>query len=107
MITPDSRYANADQQFAYSHSYNSIGHPEVDLNNHVVIHNRETAYLLVTDISPNLPPALKIVYSQDNIANLAYEALQDPTKWWVVADANPEQRYPMDLITGSTVRMPS
>jgi len=107
MITPDSRYVNADSQFAQSHSYNTIGHVEVDLNAKVVVHNRDTLYLLTTDISPNLPPTLKIVYSQDNIGNLAYLALQDPTKWWVVADANPEQRYPMDLAIGSTIRMPS
>jgi len=107
MITPDSRYVDADELFTTSHSYNTIGHVDVDLHAKVIVHNRDTLYLLVTDISPNLPPTLKIVYSQDYIGNLAYEALQDPTQWWVVADANPEQRYPLDLKIGSTIRMPS
>jgi hypothetical protein len=37
---------------------------------------------------------------------LAFRTLQDPTRWWVVADANPQIRYPFDFVMGNVIHMP-
>jgi prophage DNA circulation protein len=47
-----------------------------------------------------------MVKDTDNIQLLAYRHLQDPTRWWVVADANPHIRYPFDFVMGKTIHVP-
>lgn len=42
----------------------------------------------------------------DRLDNLAYRFYQDPTLWWVIADANPELLYPDPLVPGSILRIP-
>ena len=43
----------------------------------------------------------------DRLDKLAADAYGDPTKWWVIADANPEVFYPDDLNPGDYLRIPN
>jgi hypothetical protein len=66
---------------------------------------RPTLYLLTTK-QVLTPPRQYMVKMTDNIQLLAYKAFQDPYQWWVIADANPHIRYPLDLKTGDVIHMP-
>jgi len=106
MIPNDSRYVNADDMFVTSHAYTAQGRPDVNQDGTVAVHSRDTLYLLTT-AQGVLPNNVKRAGWGEDMSDLANEALQDPTKWWVVADANPEIRYPLDLAPSDLVRMPS
>ena len=47
----------------------------------------------------------QVVYG-DRLDNLAFTFYNDPTLWWVIADANPEVFYPASLAPGSILRIP-
>lgn len=105
MITNDSRYAASAHEFTVTHLYDESGVPEKDDENQVLTSSRDTTYLLPTAQLSN-PPRQYMVKVTDNIQLLAYRALQDPTQWWLLADANPHIRYPMDLAMGDLIHIP-
>jgi hypothetical protein len=103
----DSRYANAAYENAVSHTYDALGNvdnSETDTKK-VNVLSRSTSYLLTTGQS-SVPPKSYMVKMTDNIQLLAYRVLQDPTRWWVIANGNPHIRYPMDLAMGDTIYLP-
>lgn len=105
MIPDDSRYVNAERQFVPSHSYSAQGRIDVTSEGKTAVHNRDTLYLLTTG-QKSLPPHSQMVQYGDDVQSLAYSSLDDPTKWWVIADANPHIRHPFDLSPGDIVRLP-
>lgn len=105
MITNDSRYAQSVHEFSLTHLYDEDGHPETDDDGKVLTVSRDTTYLLPT-AQLSTPPRQYMVKVTDNIQLLAYRALQDPTQWWTLADANPHIRYPMDLAMGDLIHIP-
>ncbi len=42
----------------------------------------------------------------DTFEKLADRFYQDASKWYVLADANPEIFYPLDLIAGTVIKVP-
>lgn len=58
---------------------------------------------------PNIP--FRFTYYQvkdgDRMDTIAYRFLNDSSKWWQIADANPEVFYPDSLQSGSIIRIPS
>jgi hypothetical protein len=106
MITGDSRYAEAAHEFPLSHIYDEINAPEVNSDSgNVEEVSRDTTYVLTT-AQLSTPPRQYMVKETDNIQLLAYRALQDPTRWWVIANANPHIRYPFDMTMGKTIYLP-
>lgn len=124
MITSDSRYAEAHHEQAICHLYTDLGVPELKdaaatsatgtdswyttappTTTDLTEVSRDTTYLLTTR-QQSKPPRHYMVKETDNIQLLAYRALQDPTRWWVVADANPHIRYPFDFVAGKTIHLP-
>lgn len=105
MITNDSRYTKAAHESASTHIYDEMGVREVNESNAVSEINRETLYLLTTGLA-SPPPRQYMAKETDNMQLLAYRVLQDPTRWWVIADANPHVRYPLDLPLGETLYLP-
>ena len=111
-MNEESRYARASLQQAPAHRYDAKGFvvKDKDLDGKetdrdaVVYH--ETAYLLTTLPLPDPPDVQVMVRETDNVALLAHKALKDPQKWWVVADANPQIRHPLDYKTGDVVFLP-
>lgn len=106
MITSDSRYSGADRQFPTTHIYDDLGRPETNAETKREEEvSRDTVYVLVT-AQTSLPPRQYMVKETDNIQLLSYRALQDPTRWWVIANANPQIRYPLDLQMGDVIHLP-
>jgi hypothetical protein len=106
MITDDSRYVNADRQFVTSHAYTSQGKTDLTQYGKVAVHSRDTLYLLTTGFG-DFPKSARLTQYGEDFTSIAEETLQDPTKWWVVADANPHIRHPFDLAPGDAIRLPS
>lgn len=48
----------------------------------------------------------RLTVAGDRFDRLANEVLGDPTKWWVLADLNPEVLFPFDLRPGTMIRIP-
>jgi hypothetical protein len=104
-ISNDSRYVDAAYEFADTHTYGTLGTTEVNENGNLNINTRETSYLLTTRYS-SPPPRRYMVKDTDNIQYLAYKTLQDPTRWWIIANANPQIRNPFDLTMGDLIYIP-
>ena len=105
MIPDDSRYVNADRQFVPSHSYSAQGRVDVTSEGKTAVRSKDTTYLLTTSYKA-LPQLSQMVQYGTDMPSLAYAALDDPTKWWVIADANPHIRHPFDMAPGDIVRLP-
>lgn len=105
MITNDSRYAQSVHEFARTHLYDESGQPEKDSDGKVTLVNRDTTYLLPT-AQVSTPPRQYMARMTDNVQLLAYKAFQDPHRWWIIADANPHIRYPLDLTMGDLIHIP-
>jgi hypothetical protein len=112
-IEPDSRYARAETVPAPTHLYDANGKAEKALDDdgkildRSAVDVRDTLYLLTTLPLPD-PPELQIMVREDeNITLLAHKALRDPRKWWLVADANPQIRHPLDLKATDVVYLPT
>lgn len=107
MITSDSRYVNAAHESSASHTYDQFGMVEADPNDTSKPNtlNRDTTYLLTTSLGTP-PPKQYMVKETDNIQLLSFIALDDPTRWWVIANANTHIRYPLDLKMGDMIHLP-
>jgi hypothetical protein len=111
-VNEESRYARAALQQAPAHRYDANGFTvkDVDINGKEVdrdkVEYHETYYLLTTLPLPDPPDVQVMVRETDNVALLAHKALKDPQKWWVVADANPQIRHPLDYRAGDVVFLP-
>lgn len=105
MITNDSRYVSAATEYPSSHTYNALGEAEKDADGKLIEVSRATTYLLTTS-QTSVPPRQYMVKETDNVQLLAYRVFQDPTQWWVIADANPHIRYPLDLKMGDLIHLP-
>lgn len=105
MITNDSRYVSAATEYPSSHTYNTLGEAEKDDDGKLIEVSRATTYLLTTR-QTSVPPRQYMVKETDNVQLLAYSVFQDPTQWWVIADANPHIRYPLDLKMGDLIHLP-
>lgn len=46
------------------------------------------------------------VKAGDRLDLIALREYQDPSKWWMIADMNPDIMWPHDLIDGSVIRIP-
>lgn len=105
MITNDSRYVQAAKEFVVVPVYDENGFQEKDESGNLVRVSRDTTFLLTT-AQLSTPPRQYMVKETDNIQLLAYRALQDPTQWWSIADANPHIRNPLDLSMGDLIYLP-
>jgi len=108
MIGPDSRYAEGNTDFAKAHLYDSERYPVTDEETgELAVRSHTTVYLLTTLPLPAPPKVQIMVRETDSLPLLAHEALNDPTKWWVLADANPQVRHPFDLKTSDVIYLPT
>jgi len=68
--------------------------------------NKQTCYLN-TMVTITTPYTLALMDETDNMTLLASSAYKDPTKWWMVADANHQWFYPLDNWPGDSLRIPT
>lgn len=112
MADRDSRYVDAAKEFAVHHFYDELGVPYsittdegVSLDKPVEV-TTNTLYLIATNREDAAVQFQYMMKVTDHVTHLAYLGLQDPTKWWVLADANPQLGYPMDWEAGDLVNLP-
>jgi len=107
MISNDSRYISAAHEIGVGHTYDELNRSEYDASKKTVLNkvSRDTTYLLTTGFS-SPPPKQYMVKDTDNIQLLSYRSQRDPTRWWVVANANPHIRNPLDLKMGDMIHLP-
>lgn len=108
MITPGSRYEQADRAFTAAHIYNEYGYPYLEgeaPNLKIKIDRREATYLL--GIQGNQGPALTYYVKQDEgIQWLGYKFTGDASRWWELAALNAQVWYPLDLQMADYILVP-
>ena len=105
-MTPESRYSSADSLFVASHSYTELGVLDIDsTSGSAVVNSRQALYR-----SPTLPVDPIPTSTRANVTSFmhlyAQDRFGDAEKWWIIADANPQIRYPLDLKINSLVYLP-
>lgn len=108
-IAPGSRYEDADKQFTTQHFYDVYGHPLLENQDgtlRFVTAAVEATYLMHTLPLPPPPPAEYFAKETEHMAFLAYKFMQDSTRWWEIAEANPDVWYPLDMKMGQYLRVP-
>jgi len=110
MITPGSRYEDAEHVFTQAHLYNEFGIPYLvdDAANYKIeVVSRETTFLVTALASAPVPPQEYYAKDTEGMQWLGYKHLRDPAAWTQIADANPQIWYPLDLPTGSYLKIPT
>lgn len=46
------------------------------------------------------------VRAGDRIDTIAHQAFGDASRWWEIADLNPQIKFPLDLTPGDVLRVP-
>ena len=106
-MTPESRYATADSQFVVSHAYTDTGTVEVNTDtSSVQVNARLALYRLTVLPLPDPPPMTTRSKVTSYMHLYAEDQYGDAEKWWLIADANPQIRYPLDLPVNTLVYLP-
>lgn len=111
MIPQGSRYEQADKLFARAHVYDKFENPVFEdtqppmLRFHIA--NRDATYLVTTLPLPPQPPAEYFAKDTEHMPFLGFKFLEDSTAWWRVAEVNTGIWYPLDMIQGAYLRIPS
>lgn len=106
-MSAESRYSGEPIETMPSHTYDARGKANTE-NDEVVTVWRAARFRTVTfddSQSTELPEIL--ASGLDTFHLLAGRHLDDQRNWWILADANPQIRYPLDLKRGDAVRIPS
>lgn len=111
MIPQGSRYEQAEKMFVRAHVYDRFETPVFEdtdppmLRYHVA--NRDATYLVTTLPLPPVPPAEYYAKDLEHMPFLAFKFMEDSTAWWRLAEVNTGVWYPLDLIAGTYMRIPS
>ena len=106
-ISPESRYQEADRQLVGCHTYSAERATDQDtVTKKSAVATREATYLLTVLPFPEPPETQYMVKDTDDIQTLASQYLNDPRKWWEIADINPQIRYPLDLQMADVIYLP-
>jgi len=109
VITPGSRYEDAEHVFTQAHVYNRYGNPYLQddaPNLKIVIVNRETLYRVATLVDEPVQSQEYYVKDGETMQFLAFKFLADPKRWHEIAENNPSLWYPLDLSMGDFIRVP-
>jgi hypothetical protein len=109
-IPAGSRYEEAEHHFVVQHFYDQYGRPLLEQESgtmRFVLSSVDTTYLLNTLPAPPPPPAEYYAKEDENLPLLAFKFMGDSTRWWEVAEVNPGLWYPLDLLPGDYIRIPS
>jgi hypothetical protein len=111
MITPGSRYEEADRGWTVAHVYDVYENPRME---DVIpptlrfdLQSREILYRITTLPLPPPPPAEYYVKQDENLPLLAFKFMEDSQQWWRIAEVNVPLWYPLDLPPGTHIRIPS
>lgn len=106
-MNPNSRYQDADFLRAPARNYDELGLHEVyEDTGESRVEVRAAIYRLPTLPMPEPPEQQRMVRVTDRYHLLAKQSLNSSTLWWVVAEANPQIRHPLDIKAGDVIYMP-
>lgn len=111
MIPQGSRYEQAEVGFARTHVYDQFENPVFEnttppmLRYHLV--SRNCTYLVTTLPLPPQPPAEYYSKQDEHMPFQAFKFMEDSTSWWRIAEVNPGIWYPLDMLPGTYMRIPS
>jgi hypothetical protein len=104
----DSRYIDADSRFVAVHTYDEAGVREKEEEGErPKTETRAVLYRLPVLPAPEPPDETYMVKITDNYPLLAKRVFNDPEKWWVFAESNPQIRHPLDLKATDVIFVPS
>lgn len=109
-IPAGSRYEEAEQHFVVQHFYDKYGRPLLEEESgtmRFVLSSVNATYLLNTLPAPPPPPAEYYAKEDEHMPLLGYKFMGDSTRWWEIAEVNPNIWYPLDLLPGDYIRVPS
>jgi nucleoid-associated protein YgaU len=69
--------------------------------------DRKKAFRKVSNFAVSGKYSLHIIKEGDTIENLANRLLGDPSRYWEIADMNPQVKFQWDLVPGDSIRIPS
>ena len=107
MITASSRYKEADQETVNYHGYTETGSVDLSTDKNPILYAAVTTYLLTVPPLPDPPTDTYMVRATEHMSFIAHMFYGDSKRWWVIADANPQVRYPLDLAPGSFIGRPT
>ena len=103
-----SRYDDVESYFVLSHSYDMYGDVDVVDNGDTVKNTKKTNYRLTALPLPKINEANRYMAKvTDNFTLISQNIYKDDLKWWVICDANPQIRHPLDLKTADIIYLPS
>ena len=109
MISPGSRYEIADRLFTLCHVYDkySIVVLEGDVPNTTIkTVSRNTTYMPL--LQPALPQTVEYYAKEtEGMQFLSYKFMGDSRQWHEIAGVNPEIWYPLDMLPGDYIRIPT
>jgi hypothetical protein len=106
-MTPESRYGSSEQLFVAAHAYDEVGKTAVDDSSDTpIVNGRQAIYRLTELPLPDPPPQSTRAKVTSYLHLYANDLYGDAEKWWMVAEANPHIRYPLDLKMNDLVYLP-
>lgn len=108
-MNPEARYAPERTYYTSSHSYDEAGEVQLrdDDAEDAKVHTRAAVYRFTGYPLPDPPINTTMAKVTDRLHLMAKALYNDPGKWWVIADANPQIRHPLDLKAGDVVHLPT
>ena len=81
---------------------------QVEVAKKYIAESRDTLYMPMTvPPLPPPPPREYFVKMEESYQFIAFKFLKDPSRWWAIAEVNPQIWYPLDLSMGTYLRVPS
>lgn len=106
-MNPDSRYVDADTRFVVCHTYDEGGKAEVTDEGAKKVEARAAVYRLPVPPYPDPPDTTYMANVTDTFPLLGKRLFNDSERWWVLAEANPQVRHPLDLKAADVLYIPT
>lgn len=109
MATDGSRYSDAEYRVVAAHDYDETGSLVKEDGDEItpVIRTRRTAYRLPTLPLPEQADSRYMIKETDTWHLMAKRVFNDSTLWWVLCDANPHIRHPLDVRPADLITIPT
>lgn len=106
-LSADSRYQEADRVFTTTHTYSEKRQVDLTDAGEPQLTVRDTLYRTLVSSTPDTDTPDEIMAREgDSFQLLATTLLGAADRWWELADANPQVRYPLDLKMGDILVVP-
>ena len=105
----DSRYQDAERYAADAHMYDSRGRVLVEKTATTykpLVGSRQVLAMYHTLPLPPPPPTEYFAKEYEDFQFLAWKFVQNPAKWWELAEVNVDVWYPLDMRPGQRLHIP-